>query len=195
MGLADPRPLPVTLPPYLYERKGLSRIVCSAAPSGRRNHCRLQRRPPVRDSVLVCTAKQRNLLRSFPGLTRHSRILPAGSRGAVCWLVQTGQPLSPLTVPGMPTPEGQQVEVVRPARRHFGRKRQAVAVADQVDFRAKTAAGPAQGMVRRLTGREITFSLIVPDFGGLGCAMLPVRQVGRNSWERQAHRGGDGSGP
>jgi hypothetical protein len=34
---------------------------------------------------------------------------------------------------------------------HFDRQRQAVAVTDQVDCRAETAAGPAQGMVRRLT--------------------------------------------
>jgi hypothetical protein len=34
----------------------------------------------------------------------------------------------------------------------FGGQRQAGAVADQVDFRAETAAGPAQGVVLRLTG-------------------------------------------
>jgi hypothetical protein len=39
------------------------------------------------------------------------------------------------------------------ARRYFDCQRQAVAVADQVDFRAETAAGAAQGMVNWLTGR------------------------------------------
>ena len=57
----------------------------------------------------------------------------------------------------------------------LGGQRQAVAVADQVDFRAETAAGAAESVVGRLTGRQIFF-FAAPAAARLARTLVPSMQ-------------------